>query len=106
MSNNKRRTVRRVVNSAAWMEIDNDARLCRCRLVDISANGARLFVENIDDVPDSFTLLLSRFGRPAYHCNVVWRLGSEVGVQFVVAPVDEAGESVEAAPAGAGAMPE
>jgi hypothetical protein len=51
MSSNKRRTARQTVNSAAWLEIDGDARLRRCRLVDISANGARLIVENVDDLP-------------------------------------------------------
>jgi PilZ domain len=80
---NKRRTSRQAVNSPAWMEIGVDARLRKCRLVDISAKGARLFVENIDDTPDSFNLLLSRFGRPQYRCNVVWKHGNEVGVEFL-----------------------
>jgi PilZ domain len=96
MSSNKRRTARQTVNSAAWLEIDGDARLRRCRLVDISANGARLIVENVDDIPDSFNLLLSRFGRLQYRCNVVRKRGDEVGVEFLASPPTEARDSVQA----------
>jgi PilZ domain len=103
MSSNKRRTARQTVNSAAWLEIDGDARLRRCRLVDISANGARLIVENVDDIPDSFNLLLSRFGRLQYRCNVVRKRGDEVGVEFLASPPTEAGDSVQAKSADASA---
>jgi hypothetical protein len=82
---NKRRTSRQAINAAAWLEIDNDTRLRRCKLVDISANGARLFVDDIENTPDTFNLLLSRFGRPNYRCNVVWRRGDELGVEFLAA---------------------
>jgi hypothetical protein len=78
------------------MEIDGDGRLRRCRLVDISANGARLVVENVDNTPDSFNLLLSRFGRPQYRCNVVWKRGDEVGVEFLASPANKAGEPGDA----------
>jgi PilZ domain len=103
MSSNKRRTVRQTVNSAAWLEIDGDARLRRCRLVDISENGARLIVENFDDIPDNFNLLLSRFGRLQYCCNVVRRRGDEVGVEFFALPPNEAPDSVQAKSADASA---
>jgi hypothetical protein len=103
MSTNKRRTARQTVDSAAWMEIDGDGRLRRCRLVDISANGARLIVENVDNTPDSFNLLLSRFGRPQYRCNVVWKRGDEVGVEFSASPPKEARDSVREASANANA---
>jgi hypothetical protein len=95
MSTNNRRTVRQSVNSPAWMETGRSARLDKCRLVDISANGARLFVENIDETPDHFNLLLSRFGHPSYRCNVVWKLGNEVGVEFLVSPASEARKAGE-----------
>jgi PilZ domain len=95
MSTNNRRTVRQSVNSPAWMETGRSTRLDKCRLVDISANGARLFVENIDETPDHFNLLLSRFGHPSYRCNVVWRLGNEVGVEFLVSPTSGARKAGE-----------
>jgi hypothetical protein len=86
---NQRRSSRQTVNAPAWMDFGPDAR-CRCRLIDISANGARLVVDDIDTTPDSFDLLLSRFGRTSYHCNVIWRRGNEVGVEFLTVAADEA----------------
>jgi hypothetical protein len=96
MSTNKRRTARQTVNSTAWMEIDSDGRRRKCRLVDISANGARLIVENAESTPDSFNLLLSRFGRPYYRCNVIWKRGNEMGVEFLASPPSDTDESVGA----------
>jgi PilZ domain-containing protein len=80
------------------MDIGRDGR-CRCRLIDISANGARLVVDDIETTPDSFDLLLSRFGRTSYRCSVIWKRGNEVGVEFLAAPVAEA-----TAPVGAGVL--
>jgi PilZ domain len=92
---NQRRSSRQTVNAPAWMDIGRDARR-RCRLIDISANGARLVVDDIETTPDSFDLRLSRFGRAAYHCNVIWRRGNEVGVEFLAAPAAEVNESIGA----------
>ena len=98
MSSNKRRTARQTVNSAAWLEIDGAARLRRAAswLVMLSSNGARLIVENVDDIPDSFNLLLSQLGRLQYRCNVVRKRGDEVGVEFLALRPNEARDSVQA----------
>ena len=95
MSTNNRRTSRQAVNSPAWLEIGNDARLRRCKLIDISANGARLIVEDVENTPDNFNLLLSRFGSPSYRCNVVWKQGDEMGVEFLDAAASDTGESAD-----------
>jgi PilZ domain len=95
MSTNNRRTSRQEVNSPAWLEIGNDSRLRRCKLIDISANGARLIVEDVENTPDSFNLLLSRFGSPSYRCNVVWKQGDEMGVEFLDAAASDGGESAD-----------
>jgi hypothetical protein len=93
MSSNNRRTSRQAVNSPAWLEIAGDTRLRRCELIDISANGARLIVEDAENTPDNFNLLLSRFGSPCYRCNVVWKQGDEMGVEFFASPGSGAGEA-------------
>jgi hypothetical protein len=95
MSSNNRRTSRQAVNSPAWLEIAGDSRLRRCKLIDISANGARLIVEDVENTPDSFNLLLSRFGSPCYRCNVVWKQGDEMGVEFLISPASDIGESAD-----------
>ena len=53
-----------------------------CMISDISDHGARLFAEGID-IPDQFNLLISDDDRGLRRqCQVVWRLGCELGVKF------------------------
>jgi hypothetical protein len=53
-----------------------------CLVTDISERGARLYSEI--DMPEEFTLSLSGEGFDMRQdCRVVWRLGSELGVEFV-----------------------
>jgi hypothetical protein len=49
-----------------------------CWISDISDGGVRLHVEV--DVPEEFTLILPSGRRD---CRVVWRLGHEIGAEFV-----------------------
>jgi hypothetical protein len=35
-------------------------------------------------------------GRPQYRCNVVWKRGDEVGVEFLASPPNEALDPVQA----------
>ncbi len=54
-----------------------------CMVTDISDNGARLFTE-IVDVPRRFTLSVTGDGvRIQRECRLIWRLGGELGVEFV-----------------------
>ena len=47
-----------------------------------SKTGARLFADGVD-VPDQFHLLISGERYSRRECQVVWRLGGEIGVTFV-----------------------
>ena len=54
-----------------------------CTITDISETGARLFTSG-DEMPDQFMLLITGDKQPVREeCRVMWRLGGEVGVQFV-----------------------
>ncbi len=53
-----------------------------CLLVDISEAGVRLHAESIE-VPDEFRLLLSGDETQNRTCQVVWRLGYEIGAKFI-----------------------
>jgi hypothetical protein len=57
--------------------------LCQCTMVDVSEGGARLKVEHPTQIPDLFTLVLSRGARTSRRCQVRWRSATEVGVQFI-----------------------
>ena len=52
-----------------------------CMVLDICDIGARLQVENVNQVPEAFKLTVEQNDFAA-DCIVVWRTGSEVGVVF------------------------
>lgn len=53
-----------------------------CMLTDISEGGARLYSEIA--MPPTFTLAVSGDGiNVKRECRVMWRLGGELGVQFI-----------------------
>jgi hypothetical protein len=52
-----------------------------CMITDFSEQGARIMVPN-GAVPDQFQLLISGDQTARETCEVMWRLGDEVGVRF------------------------
>lgn len=78
----RRGVQRRIINRVAQYHCGLGALPRNCMVTDISASGARLYVET--DIPDSFTLSVSAEGADIRReCRVVWRLGGEVGVTFI-----------------------
>jgi hypothetical protein len=61
-----------------------------CQVLDLSNRGARLRVVADRQVPDIFVLVLSNAGTLSRACRVVWRRGSEMGVEFTAAPAGTA----------------
>ena len=57
-----------------------------CMVRDLSAAGARLRVDALDSVPDTFDLMIELDGFEA-ECEVVWREGKEIGVRFLAEPI-------------------
>jgi PilZ domain-containing protein len=55
----------------------------RCTMVDVSASGARLKLNATSEVPDEFTLVLSREGRVRRRCQIVWRREDMMGIRFL-----------------------
>jgi hypothetical protein len=45
--------------------------------------GAKLTVASQDQIPERFTLLLSKSGIDRGQCRLVWRLHLQVGIEFV-----------------------
>jgi hypothetical protein len=79
----RRRSRRRLIDRRAKIRLGNGALPRDCLITDISTGGVRLHVEGFE-VPDDFVLLLSGDDL-AEECSyrVVWRLGYEIGAQFV-----------------------
>jgi PilZ domain len=94
----KRQVFRRTANLSAWIEVDNNSLLERCKLVDVSGKGARLIPGDIHNLPTHFNLHLSRFGQAPKQCKIIWRRGNEVGVEFTGPIAAEAISLVELEP--------
>jgi PilZ domain len=82
MLKDKRRTRRQPMRYTAWIA-PKPGELHGCVLSDISDAGARLGVEDIDSIPDTFMLLLARNGKALRPCRVIWRKPQQLGVAFV-----------------------
>ena len=79
MRSNKRH---RVLQGARILRADGSV-IGACRMIDISATGAKLEVKESETLPDYFILLLSHDGRLRRQCSIVWRSDTTVGVEFI-----------------------
>ena len=77
-----RQSVRRHCHRAAKIRAEAGTRSRDCLIVDISDHGARVRVDGFD-VPEKFVLILSGAGAVEERaCEVVWRMGDEIGAKF------------------------
>jgi hypothetical protein len=65
--------------AVAWADPGGMAPAISCRIVDISAAGARLMHRPEAPLPDEFVL---HTGHVKHYALVVWRMTNEVGVEF------------------------
>lgn len=81
MFGERRKHPRQVINRLARLQSDNGSLPGDCLITDMSSSGARLFFEG--GCPDRFFLVISGERPIREECQVIWRLGGEIGVQFV-----------------------
>lgn len=79
----KSRAPRQRVEKEAWLALDRSFALRPCTVVDMSDQGARLYVGQDERLPKHFNLTFSRSSREGLRCEVRWRRGHSVGVRFV-----------------------
>jgi hypothetical protein len=78
----RRKNPRRKINRVAHFHSEISPTPRSCMVTDISEGGARLYCEI--DMPPKFTLRISGEGvNERRECRVVWRLGGELGVEFI-----------------------
>ncbi|MGA2894101.1 MAG: PilZ domain-containing protein [Xanthobacteraceae bacterium] len=82
MTFNLRHDLRNVINRPAWISVGDGVPLLKCTLIDLSDSGAKLALESTDDIPDRFSLWLSRDGQQSFSCRIVWCERTALGVQF------------------------
>ena len=80
------RALRRRDNVNAWIRQTDSFATQQCRVLEVSKTDVRLEVANADTVPDKFILLFAKDG-PKHHASVMWRRGTQVGVQCASRPV-------------------
>jgi PilZ domain len=78
---NRRRTERHPMRGLAKIMFGTGSLPRDCWVSDISDGGVRLHAEGVA-VPDEFTLMLPGVGGRR-ECRVVWRLGHEIGAEFI-----------------------
>ena len=76
----RRRNERHAVRGPAKIQLGTGALLRDCRITDISDGGVRLHCEFAP--PDEFVLVLPGAGGRR-ECRVAWRLGHELGAEFI-----------------------
>ena len=82
MRTERRQHPRYIINRIAKFQADAGSLPRDCMITDMSKQGARLFA-NGAEVPDQFDLLIASDKGVRRGCQVVWRLGGEIGVAFV-----------------------
>jgi len=75
----RRKQPRLVVNRTTTWRADRGTPR-QCLITNISPDGARLFTEDAA-VPEQFDLAIAH--NVTRRCQVVWRLGGEIGVRFL-----------------------
>ncbi len=85
MLSERRKERRTVINRVAKFQSEVGALPRDCLITDMSKNGARIFADGVE-VPDRFALLISGVEGTRRDCRVVWRLGGEIGLEFIGPP--------------------
>ncbi len=82
VAKDRRKTPRRALNRVAQYFTGAGALPRSCFITDVSETGARLYSEA--PMPDTFLLSVFVDGdEMRRECRVVWRLGGELGVEFI-----------------------
>jgi hypothetical protein len=79
----RRKTPRRAISRVVRLELESGmpANYPVLLVTDISDGGARLFAQNVE-VPRTFALVFAESGIRR-ECRMVWRIGPEVGIEFI-----------------------
>ena len=72
-------TVRHV---SAWIVLTGHPNQA-CQVLDVSKNGAKVLTEIPSEVPSRFELAFNEGDRRHRLCEVIWRRGKMIGVQFL-----------------------
>ncbi len=81
-STDNRQETRRNVSIPSYIHLPEQRKRIRCLVTDLSQHGAAISVENADQLPDDFVLLLAASEDMRRDCKVVRRGKIALGVRF------------------------
>ena len=79
----RKRVARKSVRQSAWITLDGGFAARPCVVLDLSAAGAKITVDDAGAVPSVFRLAFSRDAREGHSCTVMWRRQGRLGVRFI-----------------------
>jgi hypothetical protein len=79
----RRKDHRRTLASPCWVDAGAGKQPIECRISDISKIGAKLTCKTFDQLPDEFSLYLTRDGNVGRRCKTVRRDDDGIGLEFV-----------------------
>ena len=82
MLQDRRKAPRHSANCRAQVRDEVSTQMRDCLITDMSESGVRLLAERAQ-VADAFTLYFSNDIRDRRECRVAWRLGCEIGAEFI-----------------------
>ena len=74
---------RALVRRCGWYVSLIGQQLRECTVWDESETGARLVVDAPETIPDSFHIYMTLDFTSRRRCRVVWRSGTQIGVEFL-----------------------
>jgi hypothetical protein len=77
---NRRRSERRECKRVAKIQFGTGSLPRDCMITDVSDGGAKIIAEYFD-IPTEFTIIFST-GNPR-QCRLAWRIGCELGAEFI-----------------------
>jgi hypothetical protein len=77
---NRRSSERRLCRSFAKIQFGTGSLPRDCTITDVSDGGVKVIADYLD-IPAEFTIIFSQ-GQPR-QCRLAWRIGCELGAQFV-----------------------
>jgi hypothetical protein len=77
---NRRRSERRLCRRVAKIQFGTSSLPRDCMITDMSDGGVKVIAEYLE-IPSEFTIILST-GHPR-QCRLAWRIGCELGAQFI-----------------------
>ena len=79
----KKRETRKSLQQSGWITLEGGFAARPCVVQDMSANGAKITIDDPNVLPAKLRLAFARDARTGRNCEVVWRRGKSVGVKFV-----------------------